>query len=184
MIAAPLLWLQKKLKCFTVAYSDNLEVQLARKIAEQSGHDHHFIKLSADHLTKTAQDAARLCGGMYSIDNAFFFGIEDEVSPHVDVLLHGHGIDYMFQGMYIPSNCLTLFNRPTFIKSVKPLGENLADFFLENIGYRLKYIDRSEYLLPEYMSIAYDDVRSLLQMHLASTRKLQFTGRSMGIHDR
>ena len=96
---------------------------------------------------------------MYSIDNAFFFGIENEVSPHVDVLLHGHGIDYMFQGMYIPSNCLSLFNRPTFIKSVKPLGENLTDFFLENIGYRLKYIDRSEYLLPEYMSIAYDDVR-------------------------
>ena len=58
---------KEKLKCFTVAYSDNLEVQLARKIAEQSGHDHHFIKLSADHLTKTAQDAGRLCSGMYQL---------------------------------------------------------------------------------------------------------------------
>ena len=33
----------KESKCFTVAYSDNLEVQLARKIAEQSGHDHHLL---------------------------------------------------------------------------------------------------------------------------------------------
>ena len=85
---------------------------------------------------------------MYTIDNALFFGIEKEVAPKVDVLLHGHGIDYMFQGMYVPSNTIELFGRPTFFKSKKHLTGNLADYFLENIGYRLKYLDLWEYLLP------------------------------------
>jgi len=149
----------RAMQCFTVAYSENLEVRLARDIATKLGHDHHFVCLDADHLVKTANEAAKLCSGMYTIDNALFFGIEDEVAPRVDVLLHGHGIDYMFQGMYIPSNTLNILGRPTFLKSKKSLGSDLPDYFLENIGYRLKFIDRRDYLLPEHVDSAYDEVR-------------------------
>ena len=128
----------KQMPCFTVAYSENLEVRLARTIATKLGHEHQFIELDEDHLVKTAQTAAQLCGGMYTIDNALFFGIEKEISSKVDVLLHGHGIDYMFQGMYVPAKTLKLFGRPTFFKSKIPITGDLADYFLENIGYRLK----------------------------------------------
>ena len=62
---------------------------------------------------------------MYTIDNALFFGIEKEVAPKVDVLLHGHGIDYMFQGMYLPAKTVRLFGRPTFFKLKKPLNGDL-----------------------------------------------------------
>ena len=54
---------KKPMRCFTVAYSENLEVQLAREIASQIGHQHHFVQLNEDHLVKTAQAAARLCAG-------------------------------------------------------------------------------------------------------------------------
>ena len=150
---------KKPLQCFTVAYSENLEVRLAREIANQLGHQHHFVQLNKDHLVRTAQAAARLCGGMYTIDNALFFGIEKQITPNIDVLLHGHGIDYMFQGMYIPAKTLKLFGRPTFFKSKKPLTGDLADYFLANIGYRLKYVDPKDYLLPERVNSAYEEVK-------------------------
>ena len=49
------------------------------------------------------------------MNNALFFGIENEVAPRVDVLLHGHGIDYVFPSMYLQQSSATLFGRPTFL---------------------------------------------------------------------
>ena len=65
----------------------------------------------------------------------------------------------MFQGMYLPAKTVRLFGRPTFFKLKKPLNGDLADYFLANIGFRLKYIDTQDYLLPEHVDSAYDQVK-------------------------
>ena len=136
--------------CFTVSFSDNYEVACARQAAAAARAPHHFLKLPADHFLRHLDDLARLCGGMYTIDHGLFVGLEDEVQAHADVVFHGHGFDYLFQGMYLPARWIKLFGRPTFFRRLMPLDGDIADKFLREIPFRLKNVDLMGLVRPEH----------------------------------
>lgn len=136
-------------ECFTVSFSDNYEVACARRAAEAARAPHHFLKLAPDHFLRHLDDLARLCGGMYAIDHGLFVGLEPQVQRHADVVFHGHGLDYMFQGMYLPARWVTLFGRPTFFRRLTPLSGDLAENFLRTISFRLKNVDLLTLVRPE-----------------------------------
>lgn len=140
----------RKLTCYTVSFSDNLEVEIARDIAKSVGFNHKFIKLPENHYSEIARESAAICGGMYSIDNAIFLNLDYNIKNDSDVILHGHGIDYLFQGMYLPSKTLSLIGRPTFIKILKKVPKNVAKTFVETINYRLKYINHADFILEKF----------------------------------
>lgn len=146
--------------CLTVSFSDNLEVECARESAAVVGAPHHFIKLDGDHMVQNFDDAVRLCGGMHSFLDALFIGLEDRVQPFADVVFHGHGLDYLFQGMYLPSRWVALFGRPTFFRRMMPLAENLIDHYLNNIPFRVKGVDIPALMLPGCRQQALDGLRA------------------------
>lgn len=136
--------------CFTVGYSDNYEVGCARELARLANAPFHFLKLPSDHLHRVADDAAKLCGGLYSIDHALFLGHDHAVSQHADVVFHGHGIDYMYQGMYLPARNIAIAGRPTFFRQLTKFPSDLASTFNNEISFRLKYVDLLSLVRPEW----------------------------------
>lgn len=135
--------------CFTVAFSDNYEVACARRAAQAVGAPHRFLQLDDDHFVRFQDDMARLCGGMYGTDNALFVGLREAVAAEADVLFHGHGFDYLFQGMYLPSRTITLFGRPTFFRRLRPLGPDIVDDFLNGVPFRLQNVGLMAFVQKE-----------------------------------
>ena len=172
----------RDLTCYTVSFSDNLEVELARDIAKSVGFTHKFIKLPENHYYNIARDSAAICGGMYSIDNALFLDLNYNFKNDIDVILHGHGIDYLFQGMYLPSKTLSLFGRPTFIKSLKKVPKNVAQFFTETISYRLKYVNHNDFILEKFktsvekelVQSVEDSMKNMIAENLSPSDKWEF----------
>ena len=140
----------RQLNCYTVSFSNNYEVKIAKRIAASLGFKFNYIELSKNHYNEIADESSKICSGMYSIDNALFLKVNHDFKNEIDIILHGHGIDYLFQGMYLPSSTLKIFGRPTFIKKLKPVPENVADFFVNNIPYRLKYINHKDFIKKDF----------------------------------
>ena len=111
---------------FIQSFSNNYEVKIAKKIAASLGFKFNYIELSKNHYNEIADEFQ--FAGMYSIDNALFLKVNHDFKNEIDIILHGHGIDYLFQGMYLPSSTLKIFGRPTFIKKLKPVQKMLQIF--------------------------------------------------------
>ena len=60
-----------------------------------------FIKLEKNHFEKNINLITRINSGFYSFIDTLFVGIDNQI-PKNKILIHGHGLDYMFQGMYLP----------------------------------------------------------------------------------
>jgi len=125
--------------CYTVAFADNYEVDCARRAARHAGKAHRFLALDRDHLSRHQATMARLCGGMFATDNALFVGAHREVES--EVLFHGHGFDYLFQGMYLPSRWRHLLGRPTFFRRQEAVPEDVAAYFLDHLPFRIRDTD-------------------------------------------
>ena len=60
-----------------------------------------------------------ITSGYYSIINCLFNGLPKNGIEKFDALIHGHGLDYMFHGMYLPNENINFFGRPTFLKKIR-----------------------------------------------------------------
>lgn len=125
--------------CFTLSLTNNLEVNCAGKIAALAGHDFTFCKLDPDYFEKSLHLSTEISGGLFTTDHALFLPQWMTPQPQAQVLLHGHGLDYMYQGMYLHAQYRTLFNRPTYIRCFTPLPEDIPSYFLAQVSFRQKY---------------------------------------------
>ncbi len=147
--------------CYTLSFSDNLEVKAAQAIAEASGHDHVFCKLDEAFFEKILDESTALSGGLYSYDHAIFLKSFINPKPTADVFLHGHGLDYMYQGMYLHAQYYHLFGRHTYLRQLLPFPGNILQYFTKKISFRLKY-DFCQYFID-------DSQKSALQESLTNT---------------
>ncbi len=132
---------EKPPACFTVGVSENREVKTARKLADVKGARHNFLKLDPEHYGRIREAAVKICGGMYNYDHALFLGYEDAVKGEADVCFNGYGMDFMFQGMYLPGKNTRIFGRNLYYSRMVEPPDNLAEFFIGNASYRIKNAD-------------------------------------------
>ena len=158
--------------CLTVSFSDNYEVKCARQSAAAAGAEHIFIPLEKDHLIKHQDQMSYICGGLFSSDNALFVGMEEQVAEKSDLLFHGHGFDYLFQGMYLPTKTITLLGRPTFFRRLVEIPESLTDFYLENIPFRITDLDLYDFVHPDAKESLRSYMRSAVEEVLLEGRTL------------
>lgn len=135
--------------CFTATAGENRERKKAREIALAKGAEHVSLELDPEHYGKILVPSVHVIGGMYNYDHGLFYGFNDAVGKHADVCFHGHGFDYMFQGMYIPSKPLVVAGRTLYLSSMLELPEDLVSFFINNASYRIKGADIWSIVLPE-----------------------------------
>ncbi len=121
--------------CFTCAFSDNYEVSCARRAAESVGAPFTYIELSPHIFVDQMEPMSRLCGGMYATDHTLFLGFAQCVQEHADVVFHGHGFDYMYQGMYLPARTIHWFGSPTFFRRLQPFEGDLVARYKDGISF-------------------------------------------------
>lgn len=138
----------KPATCYTLGFTDNHEVECARKIADAIDQDHVFWPLRDDYFAKTFETSNEISGAMYALDHALFLPQEEGFEPHSDVYLHGHGLDYMYHGMYLHATPQSFLGRPTFIKKMVDFPDDLSAHFIDTVSFRLKYDMRSNMVLP------------------------------------
>jgi len=153
---------------FTIGVADNNEVKIARTVANQIQSPHKFISIHQDPYSDNLDAMTMLGGGMYAFDHAIFYHLNQGLPKKIDVNFHGHGIDYMFQGMYLLTRNLTLFGKRTSFKKSEPIGNNFADAYLNRIGHRLKNIDLMQYVVKhrrkEMMEQLHESVEEVMQL--------------------
>lgn len=136
--------------CFTSTVSENRELKTARNIAETKGAKHVFLELDPEHYAKILESSVRVIGGMYNYDHGLFYGYNDVVKSYSDVCFHGHGFDYMFQGMYIPGKSVVIGGRTLYARTLMELPEDIIGYFISNASYRIKNADVWEFVRPEF----------------------------------
>ena len=132
--------------CFTATVGENRELRTAREIAVTKGTQHLALELDEEHYGKIRIPSVDVIGGMYNYDHGLFYGFNEAVSSRADVCFHGHGFDYMFQGMYIPGKNLCFRGRTLYYRTMMQPPENLTDYFIENASYRIKKANIWQYI--------------------------------------
>jgi len=124
--------------CFTATIGENREFRKAEEIAAVKNAKHIGLELDPEHFGKIYRHSTKVIGGMYNYDHGLFYGFEDVVKDNADVCFHGHGFDYMFQGMYIPKRNIKIAGRHIYLNFLKKLPEDLVSYFINNVSYRIK----------------------------------------------
>ena len=154
-------------QCFTAAISENRELRTARKIARTKGAKHIALQLDEEHYGRILKHSVRVVSAMYNYDNGLFYGFNRVVRERIDVSFHGHGFDYMFQGMYIPGRNVVVKGRTLYLRSIRQLPEDLVGYFIDNASYRTKRADIWKYIKPERIDglreFQHESVREILE---------------------
>lgn len=132
--------------CITVGETENNEVDVARSLAILVGADHSFVHRASTHYTDILPTAVATGGGMYSFQHGHFFDLD---LPETDLILHGHGFDYFFQGMYLPATRNKFLGRPTRSYSLDQISDGFIGQYTQEAKYRLKGINPLELLKSE-----------------------------------
>jgi len=148
--------------CLSVGEFENNEVDVAKSLAALTNAEHSFIPRSTSHYSEVLPKAVTTGGGMYSYQHGHFFDLD---IPPTDLLLHGHGFDYFFQGMYLPSTRKKLLGRNTRSWSLAPVDSNVVSHYTNEAKYRLKGIDPTLLLTSE----AQAEIRTRIADDLHST---------------
>ncbi|MDG0866461.1 asparagine synthase-related protein [Candidatus Lucifugimonas marina] len=150
--------------CITVGELDNNEVDVARSLAELIGAEHSFVRRSSGHYTDILPTAVVTGGGMYSFQHGHFFDLD---LPETDLVLHGHGFDYFFQGMYLPATRNKFLGRPTRSYSLDEITPSVAGQYTQEAKYRPKGTNPLTLLQPatadEAMGRIVSDLESVLE---------------------
>jgi asparagine synthetase B (glutamine-hydrolysing) len=135
--------------CFTATISENRELRTAREIAHTKGAKHIFLKLHPEHYSHIFEPSVKVVGGMYNYDHGLFLGYNEPVRENADVCFHGHGFDYMFQGMYIPGKPIIIRGRTLYYQTIMELPDDLVTYFRTNVSYRIKQADVWSFIRSE-----------------------------------
>ncbi len=155
--------------CITIGQTLNNEVKVARSLANLVGAKHSYITRSDSHYSNILTNAVTVGGGMYSFHHGHFFDLD---IPETDLILHGHGFDYFFQGMYLPATRRTILGRPTRSYALNTIKSDLTGQYIKEAKYRLKGIDSLGLLQKQHVDGATDRLRADLDSVLATVTNL------------
>ena len=155
--------------CITIGQSLNNEAKVARSLANLVGAKHSYITRSESHYSNILSNAVTVGGGMYSFHHGHFFDLD---IPETDLILHGHGFDYFFQGMYLPATRRSILGRPTRSYALNKITSDLTGQYIKEAKYRLKGIDPLGLLQKQHVRGATDRLRADLESVLATVTNL------------
>ena len=131
------------LKCITIGDFFNNEAQVASSVAKAKKSLFFFLRREPQHYFNILEESVNESLGFNVFVHGHFFNfssIRDKCD--IEVLFHGHAIDYLFGGMYLPTKSFRIFNKNTYIQRLEKIdSKKLPYIFLEKIKYRLKSLN-------------------------------------------
>ena len=149
--------------CFTLAVSENNELRVAREVAGVTGAEHVYVPIDPDPYADGLDDFVRIGGGMYAFDNALFLGREGAVAERANFVFHGHGVDYMFQGMYVPTEPVAIAGVRSQFARLRRLGDDFTSDYLSNIPHRTKGVDVLSFVREDRRRAMYDSLKASVE---------------------
>lgn len=113
----------KKMVCSTIGDFENREVKIAKRIARTKECKWFFLKRDLDHYVNLIEKAIEIGDGMYNIDHFHFVGFFDQIKGESDVLFSGFGLDFTFQGLYLPKSKLNFLGKRILVPYLFRLSE-------------------------------------------------------------
>lgn len=150
---------------FTVGSNRNNEVRVAESLAKTAGVPFEFVQRPEDQYANALLGSSAVSGGMFSFQHAHFGQLEFGESEQI---LHGHGLDYFFQGMYIPSTRRKFLGKATAMYALAPIiDSDLSDQYTNGVKYRLKGSSASSFIKTTWKDQVHNkmssDIEGLLQ---------------------
>lgn len=155
LILASLLNLKIKPKCFTFGFNKNSEFFYAKQLTKIYKLKHNFIKINKKEIINHLKYKFQISSGMYNHFINFFSKKKIKIIKQNDVTLHGHGLDYMFQGMYMPNHQFKIFNKSTHLKYFVNLKDqrDLIKYYFDNSTYKTRNFNVDQYCNNSYKKV-------------------------------
>ncbi|WP_083465871.1 asparagine synthase-related protein [Salidesulfovibrio brasiliensis] len=147
---------------FTLTPGKNHEFLSAAEAVAIRGGKHVHLNLREEPYSQVVDQLVQLGGGMHVFDHALFYGYGDDVREHADIVFHGHGVDYMFQGMYIPTKPLRIWGKTQW-KHLQSIPNDISRFFIENISYKVKVVSPATLLKDNKRGPIQNELHSSIQ---------------------
>ncbi len=142
---------------FTLGDYQNNEVVFAQRVAAKKGSKHIFLRRDRNYYPDLIDEAIDIGDGMYRFDHAHFIGFMKRIREESDIVLHGHGLDYTFQGLYLPYAKLRVFGKTITLPTLAHLEmSNLTREIIENYSYSL--YDKPKKIFSRNVSIRYREL--------------------------
>tara|TARA_B100000989_G_C19515828_1_gene461575 strand:- start:873 stop:2258 length:1386 start_codon:yes stop_codon:yes gene_type:complete len=166
---------KNQIESFTVSYQKNFESKCAKDISNSLGFKNTFIKLEKNHFEKNFKDIIRICGAQYTFIDALFINLDKKYFNEIDYVFHGHGLDYLFQGMYLPAKYYKIFGSPIFFKKIQFEYNNVYDEFINNISFRNKDFDLRKVIKKNYLESFNKNLKSEIKSLVMDEKFSSFT---------
>lgn len=151
--------------CLTAGPGENNEFRVARSLARLRGAEHRLLARKPGHYAALLEPSVRSGGGMFSFDHSHMTGFEGELAAAADGMFHGYGLDFMFQGKYLPMTNVAPFGKFTYMKTLRGALRDLPEDYFANVPFRLKSVPALSLVRPqrreEMKSFALDSLRRL-----------------------
>ena len=138
---------------FTITYEKNRERIVAGQMLKHKNIQSEWIKLSKKNYTKFFDHSAVLTGALYMSDGLFYGHREALEKYSIKNIIAGYGLDYFFQGMYLPSKNFEIFGKKTWWKYPIKIDADIPNFFLENISYHAKGFNADNLFKPKALDL-------------------------------
>tara|TARA_B100000989_G_scaffold268963_1_gene224030 strand:- start:16260 stop:18071 length:1812 start_codon:yes stop_codon:yes gene_type:complete len=165
----------KKLDSFTVAFNNNLEVKYAKIASETANSRHHFIQLSKNHFEKNLEQNIIICGGMYTIHDALFTGLKEDIQKKCNIVFHGHALDFWHYGNYLPSYFVKILGSQTFIRKIMKIDDVSELYFKYNplrLTWTNKSLDLNKVFLKKYYNHSIQSIKNAIQSDINSGKDI------------
>lgn len=154
---------------YTLGNFRNKEVQIAEKIAATKGCAHIYLERDFDHYCLIVDEAIDIGDGMHAYYHAHFLGFLPAIREDVDILLHGHGLDYTFQGLYLPLIVLRMFGQTLAIPRLDHLTlATIAEKLFRNVNFDIRGgnpTDLFHIAQEQFRERILDSINSVLENH-------------------
>ena len=124
----------KDIKYYTLGWDKNGEYDVTKVLCNIIGSKNIFMRIKDNYYELYNQQKLYISNGMHNMYSIIFLNLQEFFEPKTKVLFHGHGLDYMFQGMYVPAMNYKLFGKKLFIKKLIKLSyDNITKYYIKNI---------------------------------------------------
>ena len=156
---------------FNITYEKNREYNIAKELVSYKNGSFSWIQAEIGQYKNYFDYGTQTTGGMYQ-NSGLFYGHRKTIKEKCDVLFSGYGMDYFFQGMYLPSKMYSVFGEPIpYYKTLGKIDANVTKYFIDNISYKTKGFELQNIMNPKQIGRMNDSIYETIESQLNNAKK-------------
>ncbi len=156
---------------FNITYEQNLEYKIAKELVSYKNGSFSWIQAKIGHYKDYFDYGVQTTGGMHQ-NSGLFYGHRSIIEEKSDVLFSGYGMDYFFQGMYLPSQMYSVFGEPVpWYKTLGKFDAKMVEYFIDNISYKTKGFELQDIMSTKQITRMTDSIYDVIGVQFEEAKK-------------